>query len=148
MATSALTERSLRIFAMDRPELNTLVDGVRFSPEDIQEAQVMVVDYFNTSLPPLGVFYTVEDFPYRYLMMLGVWGHLLRGAAINQASNQFSYAAAGVQINDNDKAGVFSNLGNQYWAEFQRMTLELKMAKNVAQVFGTENSEYVLRNFK
>ena len=49
MASAIVSERELRMFAMDKPELNTLVDSVRFSPEDIEQAQLFVVDRFKLS---------------------------------------------------------------------------------------------------
>ncbi len=147
MAISAITEKDLRIWAMDKPELNTLLDGVRFNSEDVMQAQIHVVDYYNTISPPLMNNYTVETFPFRYLMLVGVWGHLLRGAAINQASNQLTYSASGASVNDNDKAQAFASLGNQYWSEFREMAQQLKINENIANVYGVKHSEYRSRAY-
>lgn len=146
MASAIVSERELRMFAMDKPELNTLVDSVRFSPEDIEQAQLFVVDRFNL-LPPPSLNYTVETFPSRSLMTLGVWGWLLRGAAIGEASNNLSYSADGVQVNDRDKAEIFTNLGNAMWAEFMEAAKEIKLAASVNRVYGSVPSEYKYRFF-
>lgn len=147
MATPIITEKELRIWSMDRPELNTLIDGVKFSSEDIEQAQIFVVDYFNLMPPPTGYQYTVETFPSRTLMLLGVWAHLLKGAAIGDAINEFDYAAEGVQINDRNKAQLYALLGRQYWDEFKDMAANIKLTQNIAQAYGTKFSEYRFRSF-
>lgn len=146
MATSVVTETELRLFAMDRPELNTLVDSVRFSPEAIEKAQIMVVDKWNITLPPSST-YTVETFPSPSLMMLGTWGWLLRGAAIGEASNNFQYSVAGVQINDRDKAEIFMNIGKELWQEFTETAAQIKLTQSINKVYGTKSSEYKYRFF-
>ncbi len=142
MAQTVITEKELRLFGMDRPELNTLVDGVRFSSEDIEQACINVVDYFNIIPPPNKMSYTVESFPSRALLALGVWGWLLRGAAIGEASNNLEYNAAGVQINDRSKAEAFTNLGNAFWSEFVELAKGIKLTQSINKVYGSKHSEY------
>lgn len=146
MAQTVITEDDLRLFAFDRPELNTLVDGVRFSSEAIERAMVTVVDRFNLLPPPVSN-YTIETFPSRSLLLLGTWGFLLRGAAIGEASNNLSYAAGGVQINDRDKAEIFTHLGTQFWQEFLETAKEMKITQSIHQAFGYIPSEYAWRYY-
>jgi hypothetical protein len=143
MAQSIITEKEIRIWMMDKPELNTLVEGVRWRPEDIEQATINVVDYFNILPPPNKHSYTVESFPSRSLLALGVCGWLLRGAAIGEASNNLTYNAAGVQINDRDKAEIFTSIGGQLWAEFKELSQSMKLAQSINKVYGGKNSEYV-----
>lgn len=145
MATAIITEKSIRMFLMDKPELNPLLQGVRFSSEDMDEAIINVVDYYNVILPQTGRNYTVESFPSRYLLLIGVSGHLLRGAAINEASNNLTYSAEGTSINDKDKAQVFTELGNNFWQEFKTLAKDLKTAEAVNQLYGSFGSEYSRR---
>jgi len=142
MANSIITEKELRIWSMDRPELNTLVDGVKFTPEDIEQACINVVDYFNLIPPPNKHAYTVENFPSRALMALGVWGWLLRGAAIGDAINNLTYSAAGVQVNDRDKAEIYTNLGTAMWQEFKELATQMKLVQSVNKAYGIASSEY------
>ena len=139
--TPKITEKSIRIFMMDRPELNPLLSGVRFDTVDMEEAIVNVIDYFNM-LPPPVVSYTVETFPFRMLLLLGVSGHLLRGASINEASNNLSYAVDGVTVNDKDKASTFLQMGNSFWEEFKQLAQQIKISQNVAAAWGNAASEY------
>lgn len=136
MATPIITEKELRIWSMDRPELNTLIDGVKFGPEEIEQAQFYAVDYFNLLPPPTGRSYTIEDFPSRALMLIGVWGHLLRGAAIGEGQNELEYSADGVVVNDRSHSKLFSELGNQFWQEFVDLSKQIKISRNIERVFG------------
>lgn len=142
MANSILTENEIRIFLMDKDELNTLVAGIRFKPEDIEQAIINTVDRFNTMNPPTGISYTVENFPFRTILLLGVSSHLLRSAAINEAGNNFGYSADGVQINDKDKAQIFLALAREFADEFKEMATNIKVNQNVSQCYGTIFSEY------
>lgn len=146
MALSVITEKELRFFAMDRPESNTLIDQVKFSPEDIEQAMINVVDRFNI-LPPPSSMYKVETFPSRALLCLGVWGWLLRGAAVGEAINNLAYSAGGVQVNDRDKAEIFTSLGEKFWQEFLETAKSIKLAQSINKVYGTRYSEYSYRFF-
>lgn len=143
MAATIISNEDLRIFLQDKAELNPLLSGVRFDDKMIDRASITVVDAFNTMLPPNGTSYTVENFPYRYLLLIGVCGYLLKGAAINEASNNFTYSVDGVQVNDKDKAQIFSSLGREFWEEFKQMTKDIKVAQNVQSCFGRTYSEYI-----
>lgn len=136
-----LTEKDVRIFIQDYQDKNTLIDGVRFSSEQIEHAMIFAVDQFN-STPPHTYSYAVENFPSISLLLKGTVGYLFKGEAFNQASNEFDYSAAGVSINDNNKAGVFSQLGGQLWQEFKEELLLYKASQNIGKVFGGTASEY------
>lgn len=142
---SILTEKSIRTFLFDRPELNPLLQGVKFDTNDIDEAIINVIDEFNMMSPPTTYSYKVENFPYRSLLLKGVTGHLLRGAAVNEAINQFDYAADGIQVNDKNKSGVFTQLGKDFWEEFKAAAQQVKVNQNINACYGIINSEYSSR---
>lgn len=145
MAQSILTAEEIRLFLLDRAELNPLLLGIRFTPEMIEQAIINTVDYFNLMNPPINEYYTVENFPFRALLLLGASGYLLRSAAINEASNQLTYASDGVQVNDKDKAQIFLSIGGGLWEEFKQMATNIRININVGQVYGTKHSEYIYR---
>ena len=145
MATPILTSEEVRLFLQDREELNPLLLGVRFTPEMIEQAMINTVDYYNLMNPPTGVMYSLETFPYRSLLLLGTASYLLRSGAINEAANQLSYAADGVQVNDKDKAQVFSSLAQSMQADFKELGQQIKMNQNIAQIYGVKHSEYIYR---
>lgn len=145
MATPIITEKEIRMFIMDKPELNPLLAGVKFDSTDIDNGIINVISYFNEIPPYTGTNYTVENFPFRYILLIGLVGHLLKGAAVNEAVNQFDYSVEGVQVNDKNKAGLFTQLGNEYWSEFKDMVKQVKVSQNVNQLYNSFSSEYIRR---
>lgn len=144
MASPILTSEEVRLFLQDRQELNPLILGVRFTPEMIEQAMINTVDYYNLMNPPTGM-YTLETFPYRSLLLLGSAAYLLRSGAINEAANNLSYAADGVQINDKDKAQIFMSLAQNLQEEFRELAQQIKINHNISQIYGTVHSEYIYR---
>lgn len=147
MAQSIITNNSLRLYLMDRPQNNTLIDGVRWSEEMINEAVLNTIDAFNIIPPPANNFFSVETFPSRYLLLTGVAGYLLKSASINESSNNLTYSADSVQINDKDKGPIFAQLGKQYWDEFKEIATAWKVSNNLAQTYGNHSSEFITRLF-
>jgi|LauGreDrversion4_2_1035121.scaffolds.fasta_scaffold05142_7 hypothetical protein len=145
MANPILTSEEVRLFLQDREELNTLLLGIRFTPEMIEQAMINTVDYYNLMNPPTGVMYSLEQFPYRSLLLLGTAAYLLRSGAINEAANQLTYAADGIQVNDKDKAQVFMSLAMSMQQEFKELGQQIKMNQNISQIYGVKHSEYVYR---
>lgn len=145
MASPILTAEEIRLFLQDRSELNTLTLGIRFTPEMIEQAMINTVDYYNLMNPPLGRMYTIENFPYRSLLLLGASSYLLKSASINEAANQLSYSADGIQVADKDKAQIFSSLSQALQQEFRELAQQIKMNHNIAQVYGVKHSEYIYR---
>jgi hypothetical protein len=146
MANTKLTENDVRLFLMDRKELNPLLRGVRWSTEDIDSAINRSIDYFNETPPFIGSLSSL-NFPYKYTLLVGVAGHLLRSASINEASNQLQYAADGITVQDKDKAEIFAKIGGLLWDEFKEKVTNIKVAQNISQAFGSSSSElmYVAR---
>jgi hypothetical protein len=145
MATPILTAEEVRLFLQDRAELNSLLLGIRFTPEMIEQAMINTVDYYNLMNPPTGTMYSIENFPYRSLLLLGAAAYLLRSGAINEAANQLSYSADGVQINDKDKAQIFMSLAENLQKDFKELGQQIKMNQNIAQIYGVKHSEYIYR---
>lgn len=146
MSAPLLTEKDVRIFLMDFAASNPLLLGVRFTAEQIQHAIIFTVDEYNIIPPYIGQSYTVENFPNKALLLKGVVGHLLRGAAINEESNNLEYAAAGVQINDKNKGRSFLDIGNTFWSEFKEMSQQIKISQNLNRAWGSKPSEFRYRN--
>jgi len=145
MASPILTSEEVRLFLQDREELNTLLLGIRFTPEMIEQAMINTVDYYNLMNPPIGTMYSLENFPYRSLLLLGTAAYLLRSSSINEAANQLTYAADGVQVNDKDKAQIFMSLSKDLQQEFKELGQQIKMNQNIAQIYGVKHSEYIYR---
>ena len=145
MATTILTSEEVRLFMQDRQELNPLILGIRFTPEMIEQAMINTVDYYNLMNPPTGVMFSIENFPYRSLLLLGTAAYLLRSGAINEAANQLTYAADGIQVNDKDKAQIFMSMSQAMQQDFKELGQQIKMNQNIAQIYGVKHSEYIYR---
>jgi hypothetical protein len=145
MATPILTAEEVRLFLQDREELNPLLLGIRFTPEMIEQAMLNTVDYYNLMNPPIGIMYSIENFPYRSLLLLGTAAYLLRSGAINEAANQLSYSADGIQVNDKDKSQIFMSLSQNLQQDFKELGQQIKMNQNIAQIYGVKHSEYIYR---
>ena len=143
MSTAKLDEASIRMFLMDKKELNPLLRGVRWSTDDIDQAINRCVDFYNET-PPFINSFSPSTFPYRYTLLIGVAGHLLKSASINEASNELQYAADGVTVQDKDKADVFAKLGSMFWDEFKDKVTNVKVANNISAAFGSAPSELIL----
>lgn len=142
MPTPKLTEKDIRLYLMDKKELNPLLKGLRWSAEDIDGAVNRCCDYYNET-PPFVSAVTPNSFPYRYTLLMGCAGHLLKSASINEASNQLEYSADGVSIQDKNKGEIFAKLGGMYWDEFKDKVQNIKVAQNVSAAFGSATSELI-----
>jgi hypothetical protein len=147
MSAPIITSQEVRVFLMDKPELNTLVPGVRWTEEMLSQAAINVVDYINVTSPSIGTVFTVETFPSRYILLTGMAGYLLKSASINQASNEFNYTAEGMTVQDHDKSEIFAKLGAEFWDEFKELVRNKKIQMNVNRAYGTVHSEYNYRVF-
>jgi hypothetical protein len=145
MAAPILTSEEVRLFLQDREELNPLLLGIRFTPEMIEQAMINTVDYYNLMNPPTGIMYSIESFPYRSLLLLGTAAYLLRSGAINEAANQLTYSADGIQVNDKDKAQIFMSLAQNLQQDFKELGQQIKMNQNISQIYGVKHSEYIYR---
>lgn len=145
MSNSIVTEKDLRLFLMDKPELNTLISGVRWTPEMIELALQLTVDRFNLIQPPTGTSYTLENFGNKYLLLTGAAAFLLKSASIGDAANSFTYNADAVQVDDRDKAQIFLSLSKELEAEFKEQATNMKISQNISVVYGGHPSEYANR---
>ena len=139
-----ITEEDIREFIKDKAADNPLLLGVRFTSKGIEQAMIHTVDKFNLISPPTYE-YTVEQFPSRILLLLGTVAHLLRGEAVNQASNQLAYSVEGVQVDDMNKAELFMAMAKDMDAEFMDLAKTMKVNQNIAMVYGVHPSEYMSR---
>jgi hypothetical protein len=142
MATSIISNDEVSIFLMDKPKWNTLVAGTRWDSQQIDQAIVNSIDYINSASPPIRPQFTVETWPYRYILLIGVAGYLLKSAAIGDASNMLTYTAEGFSTSDRDKAEIFATMGSGFWQDFEAKVEQVKINMNVARAYGRKSSPY------
>lgn len=143
MSAGKLTVQDVRDWIEDLPEFNTLIRGVAVLDKNIDSAMIHAIDYFNSSSPPIsGASQVIEQFNYRYALLIGTVGHLFRGKAFNQAVNELTYSLDGVQVADKNKAEIFTKLGNQYWEEYKQLVQDIKVNINISRAYGCQPSEW------
>jgi hypothetical protein len=138
-----VTTQDVRFFMMDRTASeNFLLDSVEFSDEEIHSGMQLTVDKYNSTLPMVDV-YTVENFPYRYEMMLGTAASLLRSKSINYSRNRLDFSTKdGTTIQDKQKTGEYISIANAMMQEFDQRVTQIKKTKNAEQAFGFISGPY------
>jgi hypothetical protein len=137
-ANTLVTPDVIRLFMLDRTAAdNFLLDDIDM-PQDLLDLSIsLVVDEYNTTTPIVGNCMTVESFPYRLELVLGVAGRLLKSKGMNLLRNDLSHqSASGNSINDKAKATAYVELGNQFLEEFKNRIKMLKQHINVEEGFG------------
>jgi len=93
-----LQPNDIRLFIRDRPELNRLLGKEEFTQEEVDQAMKLAVLAFNEMSPPTQ--YSVENFPYPYVLLIGTVYHLFFSGGVGRSRNRLAYNASGVQIDD------------------------------------------------
>ena len=116
-----VTPADVRFFLQDRCAAeNFLLDSVEYSDEDVSAAMTLAVDKYNSTLPMVD-FYQVENFPYRYEMLIGAAGILLRSKGINYTRNRLDFATKdGTTIQDKAKTQEYLAIANGLVQEFDK----------------------------
>lgn len=142
MAT-LVTPQDVRFFLMDRTASeNFLLDSVEFSDEDVNSAITLAVDKYNSTLPMVD-YYTPENFPYRYELMLGASASLLRAKGFNYLRNNLDFSTKdGTTVNDRSKGGDYLKLADAMMQEFDNRVTQIKKTKNAEQAYGSVGGVY------
>ncbi len=139
----ALTISWIRMMLRDTcPEANFLLDEVEFSDAEIAFALRHPIDEFNETPPPLQLPFTPLTFPFRNFHSRAAIGELLIMAGAWYQRNHLSYSAAGVSVNDRDKAQSYLALGERYRAEWKDWVINKKIEINVDKGFAQLLSPY------
>lgn len=139
----ALTISWIRMMLRDTcPEANFLLDEVEFSDTEIAFALRHPIDEWNETPPPVNEIFTPKTFPFRNFHSRAAIGELLILAGSWYMRNHLSYSAAGVSVNDRDKAQAYLSLGERYRSEWKEWVLNKKIELNVERGFAQLLSPY------
>lgn len=138
----SLTIQELRGFLMDSaPAENLLLDDVEFGDEQILEALVKPIRYWNETPPPIETFNT-RTFPYRHHWELGASSILYRIAAAHYRRNKQMMQAGGMAVDDLNREPQYLAEAQRLWKEYADWVLTEKIACNVRKVTGSVGSPY------
>ncbi len=132
----------IRSLMVDRdPADNSLLDRVEFSTDQVMEAIIQPIQYFNEQPPPIGKF-TTRDFPFQAAWQDAIIGNLLIMAAHNYRRNQLAYSAGGISVDDKNKEGPYLAYGNQLLQSYKDFVLNKKVEINVKGFMGNIQSPF------
>ncbi len=137
------TMAEIRLHLRDSsPAENRLLGTLSFDDAEIAACVARCVDYFNEALPPLVQTYTTQTFPFRFMWLEGTVAGLYTLAAEWYRKNHLSYQAAGVAVDDLNKAPEYEALADKKWQRFEQMVRQRKIALNIDEGYGSLGSEY------
>jgi hypothetical protein len=137
-----LTELDVRVFMRDNcPEANTLLDDYEFGSEEIRTAATLAVDLWNDT-PPDVRRYTVDTFPFRYYLLMGIVANLLTMASMRYRRNDLTYQIPGGAINDQDKWKSYDGMAAELGQRYKQWVIRKKVSINMEIGWGTDWGAY------
>lgn len=136
-----LQPNDVRLFLRDRPEWNRLLDKEEFTQEMVDQAMKLTVMLYN-EMSPMTQF-SVENFPYKHLLLIGTCWHLLLGGGIGRDRNRLRHSSGGVAIDDEAHAEVELQLAQSLGAEFKQAAQMIKIEQNIRAGWSHVSSEYM-----
>jgi len=127
----ALTEQDVRMFLRDYdPSLNTLLEDLEFTSDEIYSAMIRVIDRWNDT-PPYVASFTPETWPWKYYLLIGTASELLRMAAFAYTRNELKGQITGGAVDPDAKAREYSALADRLWQEFSQWMPHAKAELNM-----------------
>lgn len=137
------TIQEIRMQMVDSaPAENSLLDDVEFGDDQILQAIVKPVQYFNQQPPPLGYFYNTTNFPWKQAWIDATIGYLMGFAAATYRRNRLGGSAAGINIDDMNKENEYLREAERRGREWKDFVLQKKVELNMQQGAGGIGSPY------
>ena len=124
------------------PQESYLLDNLMFDDAEIGLAITRPVMYWNEIPPPLDFTYTTQNFPFRYHWLEGIVANLFLMVAEQFRRNDFQYQAAGMAINDQNKAPAYEQAGQMRWQAYREWVRATKASINLEGCYGEVTSTY------
>lgn len=135
-----ITIDRLRMFLMDKPAYNKLLDAVEMTDEELLLAAQMAVDQYNET-PPLISNATINSFPSRTHLILGSASYALRILANRYRRNRLDVHTGGMIADDDAKEPEYLRAAGELLEIYTKWVDEFKMARNFASWFGVVGSD-------
>ena len=142
-STGPPTIAELRLHLRDSsPEESLLLDNLRFDDAEIALAIGRPIEYWNEMPPPVGGRMTTQNFPYRFHWLEAIVANLFWMLEEQFRANNLKYSAAGVQVNDQDKAPDYARAAERRWANWVEFVKRRKATINLEGAYGGIGSNY------
>ena len=135
-----VTYEMVRKHTRDAVPKNILLDALDYSDAEIDMAIEMAVCHFNVM--PVLTNYTCANFPSKCLLLIGTTAHLLEHNAHEQLRNQLGYNDGNIHMDIHDKHQLYLAFSQTLWAQFDKLSRELKNSLNLAAAWGDMGSPY------
>ncbi len=126
--------QEVRLFMRDYPQLNRLISGEETSDRTLAWAVLDALDDINNT-PPMIKNWSVEDFPYRSLLLRGAVISALESVGLLYSRNQLNFSDGGISTGTADKAPMIMNWLNLFKSSYESKKTNWKIAKNIAGAF-------------
>jgi len=138
----AITVDKVRLFLRDRAENNILLDTVQFTQTEVDYAVQTALDMFNTMAPLTN--YSIVDFPFKYLLILGAAKYLMLSESFLQVRNSVQANLGGETgvVGIDDKQAAYTGLYQVIRAEFEELAQRAKAQLNLEGIYNTMGSGY------
>jgi hypothetical protein len=137
-----LTIQALRVYLRDsHPNENMRLDNVEFGDEEILNAILRPVEYYNEQPPPIGRF-TTRNFPSRYQWSQAAISVLYEMAAHWYRRNKQQIQAGGMADDDLNRDQGYDGKSQALWADFKDWVIRDKVMRNSRLVAGSIGSVY------
>lgn len=125
------------------PEESLLLDNIKFDDAEIALAITRPVEYWN-EIPPDVKQYTTSTFPFRYFWLEAICGNLFLMLAEQYRANNLSYAASGIQVDDQNKEPNYERAAQTRLTEWRDFVRRKKAEINLDNCYGGIGSTYGL----
>ena len=137
--------KRIRKYLKDFEEKNDLLNRLESEDEDIEEAIDSVYNHAVIS-PPIKLTQSLEDMTKYLWFRFGVIAFLLDSEAILNIRNTLPYSDSGTHVDENAKAGPYTNMAINYWGKFDQGLKELKLKQNL-ESFGWNGTGFYESGF-
>jgi hypothetical protein len=134
----------LRLFTMDTPELNRLVQGYEIDEDRLEFAIMLTISDWNSTTPLIGKV-TLGNFPSLYLLIHGAAIQCLKMAGMYQSRNELTYSSGGSSFVRANKTPYYQSWIQNFASEYEAKKLNMKIQQNIEKSYGKGfGSEYEL----
>lgn len=135
-----ITPDFVRLYIRDQVEVNRLIDGLEFNDERITQCMDLVVDMYNVMTPITN--YNANNFPNKYILLMGTLYNLYLGEAAMAARNEMNYSDGGLQIPIEERYQYYMGLADKYGAIWTQMSQQYKIQENIESGWGEVSSDF------
>ncbi|GIW59025.1 MAG: hypothetical protein KatS3mg087_0091 [Patescibacteria group bacterium] len=130
------TWEELKLLLRDSsPVENELLDKLFYDVEEVAQAAVESVRYWNEVPPPI-TFHTTQTFPFGAIWRLGIRYYLSEIVLEWFRKNRLPYSAGGISVDDMNKLQEYAMVQQQVGNEFRSLVLRQKVRMNLSYGFG------------